>query len=157
MKISKLSTVAIITLLVAACSQSKETDPAQGTDRAAETATEATSESSGEEAEIASTGIAAKGKILFLKCRSCHTLKKGDVHLTGPNLYGFYDAEAGTREGYAYSDALIASGLTWNDEAMDAWLEQPTKSIPGTKMVFAGLPKQEDREAVMAYLKEQTQ
>lgn len=151
MKIQKISIIVIITALVSTCGQPEETGE---TDVSAEAAVEATPI---ETAEIPSTGIAAKGKIVFLKCRSCHTLKKGAVHLTGPNLHGFYDAKAGTREGYAYSDVLKSSGVTWNDEAMDAWLEQPTKSIPGTKMVFAGLPKKEDRDAVMAYLREQTQ
>ncbi|MEP3226801.1 MAG: c-type cytochrome [Parasphingorhabdus sp.] len=103
------------------------------------------------------TDLEKKGKIAFLKCRSCHLLNEGDPHLTGPSLYGFYDAPAGTRADYIYSDALKSSGITWNAEALDGWLEKPSNSIPGTKMVYAGMPNKSEREALIAYLKTATQ
>ncbi len=98
--------------------------------------------------------LAKKGKVSFLKCRSCHAVSQGEPHSTGPNLHGFYDGKAGTREGYVYSEALLASGITWNDAALDAWIEKPTAAIPGTKMVFAGIANQEERKALIAYMRE---
>jgi cytochrome c len=40
----------------------------------------------------------------------------------------------------------------WSPEALNAFLENPKKAMPGTKMAFAGLPKAEDRANVIAYL-----
>ena len=44
------------------------------------------------------------------------------------------------------------SAEPWTPEALFAFLENPKKALPGTKMAFAGLPKPEDRANVIAYL-----
>lgn len=44
-------------------------------------------------------------------------------------------------------------GVTWNDSNLNEYLEQPKKSVPGTKMIFAGLKKENDRMDMIAYLK----
>ncbi|MEP2380295.1 c-type cytochrome, partial [Parasphingorhabdus sp.] len=118
---------------------------------------EAPAKTAPETPEIELSALAKKGKIAFLKCRSCHTVKQGEPHLTGPNLHGFYDTKAGTRDGYVYSEALLASGISWNDAALDSWIEKPTTAIPGTKMVFAGITNKEERDALVAYMREVTQ
>jgi cytochrome c len=38
---------------------------------------------------------------------------------------------------------------------MSAWLDAPTKYVPGTKMTFAGLSKPQDRANVIAYMNAQ--
>lgn len=50
----------------------------------------------------------------------------------------------------------IFSGITWGDDTLFEYLENPKKYIPGTKMVFAGLKKANDRADLIAYLKEST-
>ena len=45
-------------------------------------------------------------------------------------------------------------GLVWNEETLNAYLENPKGYIPKNKMAFAGLKKQDERAAVIAYLKE---
>ena len=30
-------------------------------------------------------------------------------------------------------------GVTWNDETLDRFLENPLKTVPGTKMGYAGV------------------
>jgi cytochrome c len=57
----------------------------------------------------------------------------------------------------ADSPALKASRTVWTDAALDAWLERPTTVIPGTKMAFVGLPRPEDRAALIAWVKQATQ
>lgn len=47
-------------------------------------------------------------------------------------------------------------GITWNDDTLFIYLENPKKYIPGTKMVFAGLKKPQDRADLIAYLKDAT-
>ena len=35
-------------------------------------------------------------------------------------------------------------GITWNNETLDTYLQNPHKFIPGTKMIFAGLKKKDE-------------
>lgn len=50
----------------------------------------------------------------------------------------------------------LPSGITWNEDTLFEYLENPKKYIPGTKMVFAGLKKANERADLIAYLKEST-
>lgn len=45
-------------------------------------------------------------------------------------------------------------GITWSRETLWVYLENPKKYIPGTKMVFAGLKKENERADLIAYLEE---
>lgn len=107
--------------------------------------------------EMSEEALLKKGKIVFLRCRSCHTLEKEGAHLTGPNLNGLFGAVAGEKEGYVFSDALKVSTIVWNEDSLDAWVKQPRTYIPDNKMAFPGLPAEKDRVALMAYLKANTQ
>lgn len=98
------------------------------------------------------------GARAFLQCRSCHTLKRGQADLVGPNLYGFMGTRAGThRPRFAYSSAAKNSNLVWTDASLDRWLDNPAATIPGTTMAFAGIRRAETRAALIAYLKRETQ
>ncbi len=98
------------------------------------------------------TGDAAKGKLVFAQCRTCHVTDP-DVNRTGPSLAGIIGRTAGSVKGYKYSTANADSGLTWSEEQMYVYLEDPQKIIPKTKMIYAGLPKAQDRADIIAYLK----
>ena len=64
--------------------------------------------------------------------------------------------KTGGAAGFAYTDANISKGITWGEDTLDVYLENPKKYIPGTKMVFAGLKKKKDRGDLIAYIKEAT-
>lgn len=98
-------------------------------------------------------GDAAKGKQVFTKCQACHSVEAGTNKL-GPSLHGVVGRTSGTLEGFNYSQAMKDAHLTWDAATLDKYLSGPKTLVPGTKMVFPGLPKEEDRLNVIAYLKE---
>jgi cytochrome c len=101
----------------------------------------------------APTGEPGRGAAMFQQCAACHAVARGR-HLTGPSLAGVVGRKAGSAEGFTrYSDALKQSGLVWDDETLDAWLENPQQVAPGTSMTFPGLPNARHRADVIAYLK----
>ena len=93
------------------------------------------------------------GEKVFKKCKACHVVDK-EKNKTGPHLVNIMGRSAGSLESYKkYSKAMKESGIVWDEETLDGYLEKPKKYIKGTKMAFAGLKKEKDRENVIAYLK----
>ncbi|MBL9049000.1 MAG: cytochrome c family protein [Tabrizicola sp.] len=117
-------------------------------------AEEAPAEGEGETVDVAALMAAADpaaGEAVFKKCGSCHKLDGSDG--VGPHLNGVVGRNHAAAAGFAYSEAMAAKAAEpWTPEALFAFLENPKKDMPGTKMAFAGLPKPEDRANVIAYL-----
>jgi len=101
-------------------------------------------------------GDLERGRKLYLQCRACHSLKENEPHKIGPNLFKIIGSKAGSMKGYNYSDALSKNEIVWTIENLDLWLEKPYEIIPGNKMVFSGMSKQEDRNDLIAYVYDQT-
>jgi cytochrome c len=95
-------------------------------------------------------GDAAKGKMVFTRCASCHTLT--DQNRLGPHLSGVLGRKAGSVPGFRYSKAMLAFGKTWDEQTLDAYLAAPLKVVPGTSMAI-NLSNAQDRADVIAYLK----
>ena len=71
-------------------------------------------------------------------------------------IVGVIDRTAGTVAGYKYSQPMIdagAGGLVWNEASLAEYLKAPKEKVPGNKMAFAGLKKDEDIANVIAWLK----
>ena len=101
------------------------------------------------------TGDAEAGAKVFRKCAACHAVGADAENKIGPVLNGVIGRVAGSHEGFDYSDAMLAAGeggMTWTPEELDAFLTNPKQHVPGTKMSFPGLRKDEDRADVIAYL-----
>ncbi|WP_231592692.1 c-type cytochrome [Pelagovum pacificum] len=97
-----------------------------------------------------------EGETMFRRCMSCHMIGDGATNRVGPELNNVMGEQAGQgHEDYDFSDAMIEAGengLVWTEETLDAYLENPRDYVPGTKMTFAGLRREEDRTAVIAYI-----
>ena len=100
----------------------------------------------------ASAQDVAAGEKSFLKCRACHQIGEGAKNAVGPILNGLIGRKSGTVEGYNYSEANKNSGLTWDEATFREYIKNPKAKIPGTKMIFQGLPSEGDEENVWAYL-----
>lgn len=101
--------------------------------------------------EIYASADAAAGEKVFSKCKACHKVDGTDG--TGPHLNGVVGRAKAHVAGFAYSDALMGmADDSWAPENLDAYLLNPKKYAPGTKMSFAGLPKPADRANLIAWL-----
>jgi len=99
-------------------------------------------------------GDPAEGEKVFAKCKICHQIGEGAKNAIGPELNGVIGRHSGTAPGYNYSDANKNSGITWDDKNFRDYIKNPKAKIPGTKMIFAGLPKDTDIDNLLAYLEQ---
>ncbi|SRR5690606_10800683 len=103
---------------------------------------------------------AENGEQVFRKCRACHQVGDGAKNTVGPQLNGIVGRVAGGVDGFNYSKAnrkAAEEGLVWTEENLMAYLENPRKFMPGTKMAFAGLRDEQERKDVIAFLKKFSQ
>lgn len=100
----------------------------------------------------AQAGDAAAGEKVFNKCKACHQVGETAKNRVGPMLNGIVGQPAGAVEGFKYSDALSGSGLVWDEATLAAYLADPKATVPGNKMAFAGLRKDEEIANVIAFL-----
>lgn len=91
-------------------------------------------------------------EIYEAKCGACHSL---DANRIGPKHRGVYGRKAGSVPDFSYTPALKKSGIVWNAQTLDRWLQGPTKMVPGTAMALS-LSSAQERADVIAYLKQQS-
>jgi cytochrome c len=97
-------------------------------------------------------GDAAAGKQAFgTTCGICHSTEPG-VNKIGPSLAGIVGSKGGAVPGYNFSPALKAANITWDEQALDKYLANPSADVHGTKMVIS-VPNAEHRQDIIAYLK----
>lgn len=99
--------------------------------------------------------VALSGEAVFKRCIACHKAENGAPNGIGPNLHAIVGKAVASAPGFNYSAAMKAKGGVWDEAALDDYLAHPAKTIPGTRMAFAGLSKEEERKAVIEYLQSQ--
>jgi cytochrome c len=97
------------------------------------------------------------GRIAFRACAICHTVTDPAApdaqRLVGPSLYKIYGSPSARDAEFAYSTAMRAANLTWDEATLDAFMAEPNKVVPGTRMAYVGEREAEKRAALIAYLK----
>ena len=94
------------------------------------------------------------GAMVFKKCMACHQIGPNAQNGIAPVLNGVVGRPAGQYPNYSYSSANKNSGLVWDERTLSAYLRAPAKVVPGTKMIFSGLKKDQEISDVIAYLKQ---
>ena len=99
----------------------------------------------------AATPAGAPAAADFSRCAGCHSTQAGQNKI-GPSLAGVFDRPSGSVPGYNYSAAMKNAHLTWDEQTVDKFLQNPGGLVHGTKM-FATVPDADTRQRVIAYLK----
>lgn len=91
-----------------------------------------------------------------LNCIACHTLNKGGADGDGPNLWGVFGRQAGSKANFAFSPELSSSGIVWSPELLARFIANPSELVPGTIMASAPVESDVDRAALIAFLQTRT-
>jgi cytochrome c len=90
----------------------------------------------------------------FAPCAACHTVKPGQNRL-GPTLHRIVGAKKAAVPNFNYSPALKAQKGVWSEAELDAYIANPRAKVPGTRMVYVGMPDKAKRAKLIAWLKAQ--
>jgi cytochrome c len=93
------------------------------------------------------------GAAVFKPCASCHQAGPNARGGFGPQLNGLFGRRAGGTDDFAYSEAMKASGIVWNERTLAAFLRDADKTVPGTKMRFWGIHDEREMDALLGYLR----
>ena len=88
----------------------------------------------------------------FAQCAACHTVAPGQNRL-GPTLYKVVGRKKASVPGFAYSPAMKAQKGVWTEAELNAYIANPRAKVPGTRMVYAGMPDAAKRTRLIAWLK----
>jgi len=102
--------------------------------------------------KAAADGNVQNGATTFKKCQVCHDGAKDGPNKVGPNLWGVVGRPKASHEGFNYSDAMKAKGGNWTPEDLVTFVHSPKTFVPGTKMLFQGIPDPVDLADLLAYL-----
>ncbi|RZF30005.1 c-type cytochrome [Paraburkholderia sp. UYCP14C] len=100
------------------------------------------------------TSAQTNGKSVFqAECVKCHQSGPTPNNSMAPSLSGVYGRKIASTH-YPYSNALKRKPGVWDDQALNDYLENPQKYVPGGKMTEA-VPDASNRAAIVQYLKSQ--
>ena len=94
------------------------------------------------------------GAQVYERCAACHSI---EGNRTGPQHCGLFGRRAGSAPGYdSYSKSMRDSRIVWNERALDRFLQDPMKVVPGTTMGYAGVKDASERADLIAWLRHAT-
>lgn len=102
---------------------------------------------------LAAAGDPERGKAVFQRCATCHSLAADDNGI-GPSLHGIFGTKAGAVPNYHFSKAMADSGIVWDDATLKKFLTDPAGTIPGTKMSVGAVSDPGALDDLIAYLRQ---
>ena len=93
-----------------------------------------------------------KGIKISRQCSACHDFSNNLNIKVGPPLWGVVERRSAVIADYNYSEALKDYGKNWTRNELFMFLENPKEYIKGTKMIYKGLSKANDRANLISYL-----
>ena len=98
-------------------------------------------------------GDPVAGEKVFVRCKACHEIAPDKTKI-GPSLYDVIGRKAGSLSSFPmYSDAMRNYDQVWDESSLSEFLQAPMTVVKGTRMFFTGLPSEQDRKNLIAYLK----
>ncbi|KAM9034444.1 LOW QUALITY PROTEIN: cytochrome c-like [Sarcophilus harrisii] len=98
-------------------------------------------------------GDMEEGKKIFVeKCAQSYVVEKGGMHKTRTmqELFGHKTSQS---PGFSYTDVNKNKDISWGEDTLMKYLENPRKYIHGTKMIFGVIKKTAERADLIIYLK----
>jgi cytochrome c len=86
-------------------------------------------------------------------CVACHTFTEGGPAGVGPNLYNVVGGPHAHMAGFNYTAGMKAKKGPWTFAELNEWLYKPSAYVPGTRMIFPGIPNAQTRANVVDYLR----
>lgn len=103
--------------------------------------------------EAGKKAMQTAGKIMFeQRCRSCHA-DDPSQKAYGPSLLGVVGRQAGSLDGFDYSEAMKGSGIIWNENTLRAWMADNQGFMPGTRMRHVAISDHAEQDFLLAYIK----
>lgn len=99
-------------------------------------------------------GDAARGRLVFATCRTCHYPEQSVGHNNGPSLWNIFALQVGSQPGFDYSPALRNAEFVWTPELLDLWLQDTVNFLPGNMMMSPGESDPQRRADLIEYLKQ---
>lgn len=96
--------------------------------------------------------LVAGEEYFMRKCSSCHDHLKEGGHGKGPHLWNIFGRQAGSQAGFEYSEAMQASGHTWDFASLNYYLTRTDRAVPGRSMNFRGVRKDDQRAELLKFL-----
>lgn len=100
---------------------------------------------------VESEGTFAQGREVFRRCTACHVTAT-EENKVGPHLVGLFGRQAGSVEGFRYSQAMRESGVIWTEDTLRSFLRDPRRDMPGNRMAFPGIRQDDDLTTLISYL-----
>ena len=91
-------------------------------------------------------------ELVSQRCANCHATEPGQA-LFAPTLVNLIGRKAGSVEGFPYSAKIKMLDFVWTPKTLDGWLKTITVNTPYLRMRHVGVKRDDEREAIIAYLK----
>lgn len=85
-------------------------------------------------------------------CVACHRVEATGPERSAPPLVGIVGAPIAATSWFGYSPALARKQGVWNRDALDTYLANPTKAVPGTFKTLSPITDETRRTEILEAL-----